>query len=149
MPLTYPRQPTEEGLAIARQVLGRRFVVGHKDYNAAIQAARGAGLDIGHVYYGESSMHARPVVELVADDNLKSASTDHLARKAASIRSKVESSISSSIRRFNPSRIGGKGAAGRQRDNAHDAEKRNMRQSELKRIEAELEGRKTDPSGGE
>lgn len=139
--LFYPRQPTPEGLAIARKVLRCRFVVSATDINAVLRLARESALDAGHCYYGESSRHARLVADYVADDNLRSATDQQLARKASSIKAKIEGSVSRSMSRINPASIGGSGAAGRQRDHMRDSEGRNILRRELTRIENELKSR--------
>ncbi|HEJ2342377.1 TPA: hypothetical protein ACKQHR_001578 [Pseudomonas aeruginosa] len=88
-------------------------------------------------------MHSMLVVDAIAEENLRKASLRALERKIESLSRKVEASLSASIRRFNPSRLGGPGAAGRQRDQARASESRNITSGLINQLRKEIARRGT------
>lgn len=136
-----PAEPHPEAMKLARQVIGGRFEVEHKDRNELIRMAREAGIPHGQTYFGKDSATARSVLDEAADQNLASAPRAVLERKIASLRGKVEQSAAHGVAKFNPEKLGGSGAAGRMRDRASDAARRNLLSAQADRLQAELDRR--------
>ncbi len=141
--LSFPRQPTELGAKLARDIVRTRFIADHRDHNALLRALREQGHSVEHAFCGESAMHSMLVVDAIAEENLRKASLRALERKIESLSRKVEASLSASIRRFNPSRLGGPGAAGRQRDQARASESRNITSGLINQLRKEIARRGT------
>lgn len=136
--LSYPRSPAPAGVLIAREVMGKRFLADHKDYNSLLARLRAENLDISFGFYGECSRDAIPVTNAVADQNLLLASTKAIERKVASLRSKIGASVERSKARVDITRLGGSGAAGRQRDQYRDSVGRNITHGVIHRLTDEL-----------
>lgn len=141
--LSFPRQPTELGAKLARDIVRTRFIADHRDHNALLLALREQGHSIEHAFCGESAMYSMLVVDAIAEENLRKAPLRALERKIESLSCKVEASLSASIRRFNPGRLGGPGAAGRQRDQARASESRNITSGLINRLRQEIARRDT------
>lgn len=141
MKLSYPRPPTSIAREIAAPLIKKRLVATTKDINALLAELRARGLSHEHAYCGESSMHAVSVMTVLADENLVNAQQQVIEKRIAKIQAALEDSISKSISRFNPARLGGRGAAGRQRDQARSGERRDIMRVELYRLQAELNRR--------
>ncbi|KSQ21636.1 hypothetical protein APB26_32140 [Pseudomonas aeruginosa] len=144
--LPFPRQPTELAADLAREIVRSRFVADHKDHNALLRALREQGESAEHAFCGASAQHSALVVDVIAEENLRKAPYRTLERKIKSLSRQVDESLSASMRRFNPERLGGTGAAGRQRDQARDSDKRNLLTSLINRIRAEIARREGDDS---
>lgn len=138
---SYPRAPTPLALEMARAIVGRRFMADHKDYNRMLSELREQGLDHRLAFYGPNSAEARAVVSFVADENLAVAPITALQRKLAKLQGEVASSVAASHAKFDPTRLGGSGAAGRQRDRARAGEQRNIIRMLADRLEEELKRR--------
>ncbi|EMG2118663.1 hypothetical protein V4Z64_005167 [Pseudomonas aeruginosa] len=83
---------------------------------------------------------------MIAEENLRKAPSRALERKIKTLSRQVDESLSASMRRFNPERLGGIGAAGRQRDQARDSDKRNLLKGLINRVRAEIARREGDDS---
>lgn len=136
--LTYPRLPTEAAAELARGILRGRFICNHKDYNQMLAAVREQGLPVEHAFCGESAERSIPVVEAIAELNLQTAPLRVLERKVNTLCLKVDSSIYASRQRFDQTRLGGPGAAGRERDRAREAEGRNLTRMMIERLKREI-----------
>jgi hypothetical protein len=126
MTIGYPRPPDALVLGIAQEIVGKRFTTDHRDYNRLLQALRDRGLDHRLGFYGEDARTARPVVEYVAEQNLRIAPLQALQRRIASLDRQVSGSVAKSHARVDITRLGGTGAAGRVRDQAHDSFRRDL-----------------------
>jgi hypothetical protein len=144
---TRPLLPDQEAMALARTVVGRTIVVDHKEHNLMIRLARDAGIPHERVFFGPDSATARSVIDEVADANLRSLSVTTIKRKRDGLRARVGQSIEHSRLRFDPTRLGGRGAAGRQRDRARASESRNNVSAVAERLQAELDRRETENRG--
>lgn len=142
--LPYPRQPSEVALQIARQIVGKRFTTDHKDYNGMLLALREQGLDHQLGFYGEDSITARPVVEFVAEQNLRTAPLRALERKIATMERHVRCSVAKSHSKVDIARLGGPGAAGRVRDQANDSIRRNITEMYRQRLVNEIKRREEE-----
>lgn len=142
--LTYPRQPTEAGAELARDILQGRFITDHKDYNRMLAAVRERGLAVEHAFCGESSQKSISVVEAIAEENLQAAPLRAIERKINSLTRKVEESVSNCRKKFDPTCLGGPGAAGRERDRARAAEGRNITRMMIDRLNREIERREAE-----
>lgn len=142
--LTYPRQPTDLAAKLAREILRTRFIADHRDHNALIRSLREHGLSAEHAFCGESAQLSVLVVDVIAEENLRHAPLQALERKISSLSRKVEASLSASIRRFDPNRLGGPGAAGRQRDQARASENRNLTGHQISRLLQEIARRESN-----
>lgn len=142
--LTFPRRPSEIATHLAKEILRGRFIADHKDYNRMLAAVREQGLPVEHAFCGESAERSISVVEAIAEENLRTAPRAKLERKLATLGSKVESSVTASLHRFDPNRLGGPGAAGRERDRARQAEGRNLTRMQADRIAQELARREAE-----
>jgi hypothetical protein len=109
-----------------------------------LAAVRELGLPIEHAFCGESSEKAISVVEAIAEVNLRSAPREKLERKLITLRRKVEVSVSTSLQKFDPNRLGGPGAAGRERDRAREADYRNLIRMMIDRLGQELTRREAE-----
>lgn len=138
---SYPREPAPLALEMARSIVGRRFTADHKDYNRMLSELRDKGLDHRLAFYGQSSAEARAVVAYVADENLKVAPLSSLQRKLTKLQSEVLSSVATSHAKFDCTRLGGKGAAGRELERTRAAQRRNLTRMLAARIEHELKRR--------
>ncbi|WP_432263304.1 hypothetical protein [Cupriavidus sp. TMH.W2] len=136
-----PLEPNVEVMALARKILGTRFEVDHKDTNAMLALVRGLQLPIEYAYFGPRSIDAKSVVQEVADQNLRLAPMHRIQRKIDGLTGKIDGSLASSVANFDPSRLGGSGAAGRQRDRARASEGRNILSIRVARLQAELDRR--------
>lgn len=126
MTIGYPRPPDALALDIAQEIVGKRYSTDHRDYNRLLQALRDRGLDHRLGFYGEDARTARPVVEYVAEQNLRIAPLQALQRRIDSLDRQVSASAAKSHSRVNITRLGGAGAAGRVRDQAHDSFRRDL-----------------------
>ncbi|HBO5516263.1 TPA: hypothetical protein L4559_005192 [Pseudomonas aeruginosa] len=142
--LTYPRTPTETAAELAREILRGRFISDHKDYNRMLAAVRERGLPVEHAFCGESAALSISVVEAIAEENLRAAPQRALERKIKTLIRRVESSVSASLLRFDPNRLGGPGAAGRERDRARAAEGRCLTRMMINRLESEIARRESE-----
>ncbi|WP_425953074.1 hypothetical protein [Ralstonia pseudosolanacearum] len=133
-----PLKPDTEVLALAQAILGKRFEANHKDGNALLAAVRERNLPIVFAYFGPRAIDARRVIDEVADQNLRAAPAARIQRRIDCIQGKIHASIATSIAKFDPTRLGGSGAAGRQRDRARASEVRNILAIEAGRLQAEL-----------
>lgn len=138
---SYPRAPATLALEMARVIVGRRFMADHKDYNRMLSELRAQGLDHRLAFYGQSAAESRAVVDYVADENLKVAPVSALERKLARLQVEVVSSVAASHAKFDCTRLGGKGAAGRELNRARAAQRRNITRLLAGRIEHELKRR--------
>lgn len=144
--LPFPRQPTELSTKLAREIVRSRFIADHKDHNALLRALREHGESAEHAFCGVSAQHSTLVVDVIAEENLRKAPSRALERKIKTLSRQVDESLSASMRRFNPERLGGIGAAGRQRDQARDSDKRNLLTGLINRVRAEIARREGDDS---
>ena len=142
--LTYPRAPTELAAQLARGILQGRFIADHKDYNRMLAAVRERGIPVEHAFCGESAALSISVVEAIAEKNLRNAPLRALERRINTLSRHVESSISASQQKFDQNRLGGPGAAGRERDRARAAECRNLTRMMINRLKAEIVRRKAE-----
>lgn len=138
---SYPRVPAPLALEMARAIVGRRFIADHKDYNRMLSELRAKGLDHRLAFYGPSAAESRAVVAYVADENLEVAPLASLQRKLARLNGEVESSVAVSHASFDCTRLGGKGAAGRELKRTRAAQRRNITRLLAGRIDDELKRR--------
>jgi hypothetical protein len=143
---TYPRQPCELSLKFAKEIVGKSFTVDHKHINRMLATLRERKLDVELAYYGESSRDSALVVAYVADQNLRGAPANQIERKVASLQRKVGVSVASSLSKVDITRLGGPGAAGRQRDQARAGESRDIIRLYISRLQDELRRRASDVS---
>lgn len=141
---TYPRPASDLAIELAQEILKGRFVSDHKDYNEMLRILRDRKLDVQMAFFGECSRDAIPVVEAVADANLKKASIKVIERKITALRRTIEASVASSHARVDIARLGGPGAAGRQRDQARASERRNITTMLINRLTAEVRRRSAE-----
>lgn len=139
--LPYPRLPCETSTLLAREILRGRYISDHKDYNRMLAALRERKLDVQLAYCGESAEKSIPVVEFIAEQNLRTAPLTALERKVASLTRQVGASVAASHAKVDPTRLGGRGAAGRQRDRARESEKRNLIRMQIERLTGEISRR--------
>jgi hypothetical protein len=142
--LEYPRKPDEITSALAKEILGGRFIADHKAYNNMLASLRERKIDVQYAFFGECSKYAIPVVEAVADENLRLAPFNAIERKMNALKRKIGSSVAASHARIDINRLGGSGAAGRQRDQARAGEVRNINRMLLQRLEAEIRRRQSN-----
>lgn len=142
--LPFPRRPSEIATNLAKEILRGRFIADHKDYNRMLAAVREQGLSVEHAFCGECAERAISVVEAIAEENLRTAPRAKLERKLATLCRKVEASVTASLHKFDPNRLGGPGAAGRERDRARQAEGRNLTRMLADRLAQELARRETE-----
>ena len=136
-----PLEPHPDAMKIARKILGARFEADHKDGNAMLAAAREQGMPVEFTFFGPTSMHAKRVIEVAADENLRAAPQTRIKQRIKSLQGKVGASLAASVSSFDPTRLGGRGAAGRQRDRARASEGRGLLGLRLERLQAELDRR--------
>lgn len=141
---TYPRPASDLAIELAQEILKGRFVSDHKDYNEMLRILRDRKLDVQLAFFGECSRDAIPVVEAVADANLKTASLKVIERKIAGLQRMIQASVASSHAQVDIARLGGPGAAGRQRDQARASERRNITSMLLNRLTAEVNRRSSE-----
>jgi Large polyvalent protein-associated domain 1 len=134
-------QPNAKAMELARKIVGKRFFVDHKDINELIRQARIEGVPHEDTYFGEDRSRQKNVIDEVADQNLREAPRQAIERKIASIKGVVADSLASSVAGFDPSRLGGSGAAGRARDRARSSERRQIIAGTAYRLQAELDRR--------
>jgi len=146
--LTYPRPPSSIAREIAASLIKRRYIATYRDLNALQLKLRDLGVSFDHAYCGPSSEQAVPVVSVLADENLTLATDKAIEKRLGQINLKIQTSISHSVSRFNPARLGGSGAAGRQRDQTRAGEARNIMRIEMHRLQDELNRRRHKPVGG-
>lgn len=139
--LSYPRLPDGHVLEMAKEIVGKRFETDHNDYNRLLQGLRERGLDHQLGFYGQDAASARPVVDYVAEQNLQEAPVKALQRRIDTLERQINRSISNSLSRIDISRLGGRGAAGRVRDQANDAFRRDITKGLKARLEAEVHRR--------
>ncbi|MGI0646783.1 hypothetical protein ACRCPS_17360 [Pseudomonas aeruginosa] len=140
--LPYPRPPDADVLLLAKVIVGKRFLTDHKDYNRLLQALRERGIDHQLGFYGQDAATARPVVEYVAEQNLLEAPLRALERKIETLDRQISRSLAHSMSRIDITRLGGSGAAGRVRDQANDAFRRDLAKMIKVRLENEVQRRK-------
>ncbi len=136
-----PLSPAPEALVLAQEILGSRFEADHKHINAFLAALRANGLPIELACFGPRAVDAKPVVLEVADRNLRAAAEPRIRRRIESINRKIGGSVAATVNQFDSARLGGSGAAGRQRDRARASEVRNILRSQADRLQAELDRR--------
>lgn len=140
-PAKRPLTPDAEAVNLARKVMGSKFDADHKDYNEVIRLARENGIPHERLFFGADSASARSVVDHVSDENLSRASAEKIQKKIDTLRGKVDASLARTVENFDPTAIGGSGAAGRQRDRARASESRNIISNLVDRLQAELDRR--------
>jgi hypothetical protein len=143
-----PINPDPQALELAREVLNGRFMADHKDKNEVIRLARERGIPPEHLAFGPDAATAKLVVDEVADRNLHAAPAEAIERKIKKLRAEVDESLSHSVATFDPTRLGGSGAAGRQRDRAHASERRNLTSALADRLQRELDQRTAPATSG-
>ncbi len=142
----YPVEPDPAAIELAKGILGARFEADHKDLNAMQRAARDAGLAFELTLFGTNAADARCVVTEVAAWNLRTAPAARIHRRIRALSRKVSRSVAASVARVDPTTLGGRGAAGRQRDHSRAAEGRAILRGQIARLEAELTRRATGSS---
>ena len=140
----WPRHPDSEAMDLAREIMGKRFEATHKEINAFLAEGRARNIPYEKMYAGPNAMDARLLVDLVAEENLRNAPDGTIARRIASLEGKISDSISHTISSFDPTRLGGSGAAGRMRDRARAGESRSIMSGEAERLRDELDRRRAD-----
>lgn len=136
-----PLEPDPFGFELAGTILGKRIETDHRDYNALLACLRDAGRPVELAFYGPDAATARSVIDAVADANLRTIPVFRILSRIASLNRRQSASVSADIARFDPSRLGWRGAAGRQRDRARSAEQRLLLANRIHRLTAELERR--------
>lgn len=139
--LTYPRSPSVVALELAKVILRGRFIADHKDYNRMLAGLRERNLDVQLAFFGDCARDAIPVVEAVAMTNLNAAPLGVLQRKVCTLRRQVSVSSAASHAKVDITRLGGSGAAGRQRDHARASERRNITRMLIDRLCKEIHRR--------
>ncbi|RUE86346.1 hypothetical protein IPC1135_29700 [Pseudomonas aeruginosa] len=147
MTIGYPRPPDALVLGIAQEIVGKRYTTDHRDYNRLLQALSDRGLDHRLGFYGEDARTARPVVEYVAEQNLRIAPLKTLQGKIEALDRQVSASAAKSHSRVDITRLGGTGAAGRVRDQAHDSFRRDLLRMQRDRLLNEVARREADAGG--
>ncbi|MDO5947881.1 hypothetical protein [Burkholderia cepacia] len=142
-----PLEPDPFAFELAGAILGKRIETDHRDYNALIARLRDAGWPVELAFYGPDAATACCVIEAVADANLQAIPAFRILSRIASLERRKSASVSADIARFDPSRLGGRGAAGRQRDRARSSEQRQMLANRIHRLTAELERREQVAQG--
>lgn len=137
-----PVEPNPAAIELARRIFGRRFEADHKALNAMQRAARIIGLAHELTYFGASAAGARSVITEVAAWNLRTAPAARIQRRICALSRK----LSGSVARVDPTTLGGRGAAGRQRDHCRAAEGRAILRGQIARLEAELTRRAAETS---
>lgn len=141
--LDYPRPPSELAAQLAKDILRGRFMADHKDYNRMLANLRERNLDVQLAFFGDCARDAIPVVEAVAMENLRSAPLSSIERKISMLRRQIGTSLAASHAKVDITRLGGKGAAGRQRDHARASEQRNITAMYIERLSKEIQRRKS------
>ncbi|CAB3753934.1 hypothetical protein [Paraburkholderia humisilvae] len=136
-----PLEPDPFASDLAAVILGKRIETDHRDYNALLARLRGAGRPVELAFYGPDAATAGCVIEAVADVNLRAIPAFRILSRIASLKRRQSASLSADMARFDPARLGGRGAAGRQRDRARSAEQRLLLANRIRRLTAELERR--------
>jgi hypothetical protein len=144
-----PVEPDNYALGLASAIVGTRIESDHRDYNAMLSALREAGKPVELAFFGPDSATAQSVVEAVVDANLRMMPTRRITSRIESLERQRSASVSADIARFDPSRLGGRGAAGRQRDRARSSERRLMLAARIHRLAAELQRREQTTGTGE
>lgn len=142
-----PLEPDPFAFELAGAILGKRIETDHRDYNALLARLRDAGRPVELAFYGPDAATACCVIEAVADANLRAIPAFRILGRIASLQRRQSASVSADIARFDPSRLGGRGAAGRQCDRARSAEQRLLLASRIHRLTAELERRAKSGQG--
>ncbi|MBN3776197.1 hypothetical protein G3O06_01285 [Burkholderia sp. Ac-20345] len=142
-----PLEPDPFAFELAGAILGKRIETDHRDYNALIARLRDAGWPVELAFYGPDAATACCVIEAVADANLQAIPAFRILSRIASLERRKSASVSADIARFDPSRLGGRGAAGRQRDRARSSEQRQLLANRIHRLTAELERREKVEQG--
>jgi hypothetical protein len=125
-------------MEFARAQMGDRFDVDVEDLSAVNRAM---GKNWENAYIGNSDMEKRHAVEIVAEQNLKKADTFKIQKKIEAIEKQIANSIAKDVGKFDPSSLGGRGAAGRDRDRARSSEARQTLKAYADRLKAEIENR--------
>ena len=133
--------PKKSAVEAAKEYMGDKFEASTDDFSAV---NRLLGKDWESAYVGENEATKRHVADMVADENLKSAPLEKIKKRSDAIRKKIADSISNEVARFDPTSIGGRGAAGRSRDRARATESRAVLKSEADRLDAEIARRAGD-----
>jgi hypothetical protein len=146
---TRPVEPDTHALELAAVIVGKRIESDHRDYNALLGRLRESGKPVELAFYGPDSATAHSVVEAAVDANLRSVPTQRIVNRIASLERRRCASVSADIARFDPSRLGGRGAAGRQRDRARSSENRQMLAARIHRLATEIQRREQLGGAGE
>lgn len=149
MPTTRPLEPDTQALELATAIVGKRIESDHRDYNALLARLRESGKPVELAFYGPDSATAHSVVEAAVDANLRTIPTQRIVNRIASLERRRCASVSADIGRFDPSRLGGRGAAGRQRDRARASENRQMLAARIHRLAEEIQRRDQLAGAGE
>lgn len=133
-----PPGPNADVLALATAIMGSRIEADHRDYNRLLGLLREKDMPASLAYFGATDADSQCVVEVVADSNLRAAPVSRIRSRIASLDRKACASVAASIAAFDPGRLGGRGAAGRQRDRAKAGENRNLLADRIARLQSEL-----------
>jgi hypothetical protein len=140
----WPVEP-DPAIDLAKGILGARFEADHKDLNAMAGRARCRARVRAHALRPgcsgcEVRCHGGGGMEPAH------APAARIHRRIGALSRKVSRSVAASVARVDPTTLGGRGAAGRQRDHSRAAEGRAILRGQIARLEAELTRRATGSS---
>ncbi|WP_127837822.1 hypothetical protein [Paraburkholderia fungorum] len=136
-----PLEPDPFAHTLAGVLVGKRIESDHRDRNALLARLRDEGRATQMAFYGTCAPAAHCVVETVADVDFGAVWSEHIIKRIVSLEHRRCGSLSADVARFDPSRLGGRGAAGRRRDRARAAEGRRLLAERIHRLTAEFERR--------
>lgn len=136
-----PSEADAAALAIAKEVMGGRFEESNDDTTEMNKRAMAAGIPRMLTFVTDKTLGNRSLISIVADQNLRDAPTEKIQGRIDAITKKINQSMEKTVSDFDPSTLGGSGAAGRQRDRARASEARGIMGDYAKRLQDELDRR--------
>lgn len=140
-----PSEADAAALAIAKEVMGGRFEESNDDTTEMNKRAMAAGIPRMLTFVTDKTLGNRSLISIVADQNLRDAPTEKIQGRIDAITKKINQSMEKTVSDFDPSTLGGSGAAGRQRDRARASEARGIMGDYAKRLQDELDRRGVKP----